>query len=69
MDLKTMCNKIRGRRSELRITQKEMASRLGISERAYNFKENNKVNFTIEEVITIANILQCNISDFFSKDM
>lgn len=69
MDLKTMCNKIRGRRSELRITQKEMALRLGISERAYNFKENNKVNFTIEEVITIANILQCNISDFFSKDM
>lgn len=69
MDLKTMCNKIRGRRSELRFTQKEMALRLGISERAYNFKENNKVNFTIEEVITIANILQCNISDFFSKDM
>lgn len=69
MELKTMCNKIRGRRSELRITQKEMALRLGISERAYNFKENNKVNFTIEEVITIANILQCNINDFFSKDM
>ena len=69
MDLKTMCNKIRGKRSELRITQKEMALRLGISERAYNFKENNKVNFTVEEVITIANILQCNINDFFSKDM
>ena len=65
MDLKTMCNKIRGKRNELRITQKEMALKLGISERAYNYKENNKVNFTVQEVVTIANILQCNINDFF----
>lgn len=65
MDLKTMCNKIRGKRNELRITQREMAERLGISERAYNYKENNKTNFTIQEVITISNILQCSISDFF----
>lgn len=65
MDLKEMCNKIRGKRSEKRITQKEMALRLGISERAYNFKENNKVNFTVAEVAMIAIILQCNINDFF----
>lgn len=65
MDLKEMCNKIRGKRNEKRITQKEMATRLGISERAYNFKENNKVEFKVEELAMIAIILQCNISDFF----
>lgn len=65
MDLKTMCNKIRGKRNELRITQREMAERLGISERAYNFKENNRGKFTVQELITIANILQCTINDFF----
>lgn len=65
MDLKEMCNKIRGKRNEKRITQKEMATRLGISERAYNFKENNKVEFKVEELAMIAIILQCSVSDFF----
>lgn len=69
MNAKQVCDRIRGIRNEKRITQEKLALKLGISARAYNYKENNKVNFTIDELYTIASILGCNITDFFSKDM
>lgn len=69
MEIKQMCDRIRGKRNEKRISQQEIALKLGISARAYNFKENNKVNFKVEELYQIADILGCNITDFFSKEM
>lgn len=65
MDLKQMCCKIRGKRHEKNKTQKDVAEMLGISTRAYNYKENNKSNFTIDELVKIASYLNCSIADFF----
>lgn len=69
MNTKIMCDKIRGKRNEKRLSQEDVALKLGISTRAYNFKENNKTNFKVEELFNLANILKCNINDFFSKEM
>lgn len=69
MNAKQVCDRIRGKRNEKRISQEEIASKLGISTRAYNYKENNKVNFKVEELYVLADILGCNITDFFSKEM
>ena len=65
MDLETMCCKIRGKRHEKKKSQKDIAEILGISTRAYNYKENNKSNFTINELMKIAICLECSIKDFF----
>lgn len=65
MTTEEICNKIRGKRSEKRITQEEMADRLGINLKTYNFKENGKADFTLSELATIINILECKFTDIF----
>lgn len=65
MDTKEICNKIRGKRNEKRITQEEMASRLGMTIKTYNFKENGKAEFSMSEIAGILNILECKFTDIF----
>ena len=65
MDTKAICNRIRGKRNEKRITQEEMASKLGITIKTYNFKENGKTDFSMSEIAGILNILGCKFTDIF----
>ena len=65
MESKEYLNRIRGKRTEKRITQEEMAERLGMAVKTYNFKENGKAEFTIEEIATLLNILGCSFNDIF----
>lgn len=59
--------KLKARRVELGITQKEMANRLGITIMSYNFKENGKREFDATEVSAILNILQSKYEDIFMQ--
>lgn len=67
MNTRDICNRIRGKRNEKRITQEEMASRLGITQKTYNLKENCKTEFSLTEIATILNVLECNFTDIFLK--
>lgn len=46
-------------------TQKEMASLLGIGEKAYGHKERGIRSFTVEELLKLEIILEVSISDLF----
>lgn len=61
--------KLKARRIELGITQKEMADRIGITVTTYNFKENGKREFKAGEIAIVANILQCKYSDIFVPEV
>ena len=59
--------KVRGRRCELRITQEEAAKVLGMATKTYNFKENGKNDFTLEEAQKLIKLLDCKFEDIFLK--
>ena len=65
MDSQQILNRIKGKRNEKGITQDEMALRLGITQKTYNLKENGKADFTLAELATIINILECKFTDIF----
>lgn len=65
MDGIDVANKVRGKRCEKRMSQKAMAKELNITEKTYSFKESNRTSFTVDDLIRIAKILDCNLSDFF----
>lgn len=65
MNIEKACDRIRGKRNELRLSQEELAKKLDITARAYNFKENNKTRFTLEEIIKLLEIFNCNFDDIF----
>lgn len=65
MVLENALAKIRGKRCELKITQDEMAKRLGITRKTYNHKENGSSEFTFKEVLAICSIFKCSFSDIF----
>ncbi|ELY5748096.1 helix-turn-helix transcriptional regulator [Streptococcus uberis] len=50
-------NKVRGYRTMLGLTQKEMADELGISKQSYYNKENGIVSFRDSEKIQIKNLV------------
>lgn len=58
-------NKLRGLRGEKRYTQEDMANLIGISNSSYQRKENGITQFTANEIIKIAEVLQVDISDIF----
>ncbi|MFW6047184.1 MAG: helix-turn-helix transcriptional regulator [Candidatus Woesearchaeota archaeon] len=62
---KNKTNKLRGRRNELRLTQKDMAHTLGIALSAYNEKENEKREFSEREINVIMRKLDCEYNDIF----
>jgi putative transcriptional regulator len=57
--------KVIGKRNESKLTQEEMAKKLGISLRSYSNKENGKTDFTASELIKISEITKTPISYFF----
>ena len=65
MDSQQILNRIKGKRNEKGITQDEMALRLGITQKTQNLKENGKADFTLAELATIINILECKFTDIF----
>jgi DNA-binding XRE family transcriptional regulator len=67
MDMQKACDRIRGKRNELRLSQEALADKLHISARAYNFKENNKVRFTLDEIMILLDLFGCKFEDIFLK--
>lgn len=52
-----MLHKIRGRRAELDLSQRDVAVALGISESSYRAKESGKVKFSESEKFALGRIL------------
>lgn len=65
MDFEKICRRIKGKRTEVGITQLEMAKRLDLAPNTYNRKEQGIREFTIKELIKMCDILQCKITDIF----
>ena len=65
MNQQQVLDKIRGKRNELRMTQEEIALRLGMTQKTYNLKENGKTEFTLEELLCIMSIFGWKFSDIF----
>ena len=65
MNMQKACDRIRGKRNELRLSQEALADKLHISARAYNFKENNKVRFTLDEILILLDLFGCKFEDIF----
>lgn len=65
MILENAIAKIRGKRCELKITQQEMADRLGITLKTYSFKETGKSDFTFSEILAICTIFNCTFDEIF----
>ncbi len=63
--------KLKGKLKEEDFTQKEIAELLGITPQAFNAKINNRVQFTLSEVIKMTNILRIDnpIDIFFTNDI
>lgn len=61
--------KLVGRRKELGISQREMATRLGISTGAYSLKERGKRDFKIDEISFVLLILGSKYEDIFLSKM
>ncbi|MDU1252905.1 MAG: helix-turn-helix transcriptional regulator [Peptostreptococcaceae bacterium] len=47
------------------LKQQDVANYLGITVSAYNYKENGKRKFSIDEAIKLARLLKCDIEDIF----
>lgn len=59
-------DKLKGRMVEKKVTQGEMAKRLNVNISTLNAKLNKKREFTINEVITVCEILEItNPNDYF----
>ncbi len=63
--------KLKGKLKEEDFTQKEIAELLGITPQAFNAKINNRVQFTLGEVIEMTNILKIDnpIEIFFTNNI
>ena len=60
-----MLLKLRGKRVEKGFTQEELAKLLNISLRAYNSKEQGKIEFRMREINELLKILECKYEDIF----
>ena len=59
-------NHIKQLRKNKKITQKELTSYIGISDRNYRAKENGCVQFTSYEMIRLKKYFKLNYEDFFN---
>lgn len=57
--------KLKGKRTEQGISQREMAKRIGVELSTYNAKEQGKRSFNIKEILLILGVLQCKFEDIF----
>lgn len=60
-----MLSKLKGKRVEKGLTQKELAKLLNIETATYTRKENGLVQFRLDEINKILEILQCKFEDIF----
>ena len=65
MNIERISRRIKGIRTECGLTQIQMAKLMNITPKTYNFKENNKYEFTISEIIKMSEIFNCKVSDIF----
>ena len=63
--LKFVTNNMKSYRNRLGYTQEKMADLLGVSRTTYCDSETNPQNVRIETFKKMADILQCELSDFF----
>lgn len=59
---------IKKHRENRKISQKEIAAKLGMTQQAYSLKENQKRQFTIEEALLLEEILGVSIRELFKND-
>lgn len=57
--------KLKGKRVEKGLTQESISKLLGIEKSAYARKENGIVQFRLDEIKKILEILECNFEDIF----
>lgn len=50
------------------LTNDIIAERLNVSSKTYMTIENNPFNYDMNKLIEVANVIGCNINDFFLKD-
>lgn len=60
-----MLVKLKGKRAEKGITQKEISKMLNMAIATYNLKENGTREFSMSECIKIMKILDCKFEDIF----
>lgn len=60
-----MLLKLRGKRVEKGLTQMEVAKALHLSTNAYNLKENGKVQFRMNEINLLLDLLECTYEEIF----
>lgn len=60
-----MLVKLKGKRVEKGLTQADISKMLGMATATYNLKENGKVEFSMNECISIMKILECSFEDIF----
>lgn len=60
-----MLLKLKAKRVEKGMTQKEMADKIGIASATYNHKENGIAYFSFNEILKILDILGCKFEDIF----
>jgi DNA-binding XRE family transcriptional regulator len=60
-----MYYKLKGKRVEKGLTQEDISKKLNIDKSAYARKENGQVQFRLDEVKKILEILNCNFEDIF----
>jgi len=63
-----MKNEIRVFRAKQRITQDELALKLGVSRQTINAIENNKYFPSLELALKIAKIFNCTVEELFSLE-
>ncbi|MDK2584998.1 helix-turn-helix transcriptional regulator [Romboutsia sedimentorum] len=54
---------LKAKRALLGLTQNEVANMMGINCKSYNFKENGRVGFSLDEVIKISSALNLSLED------
>lgn len=62
-----MNTKLRGKRVEKQLNQKDLADKLGISLSSYSQKEQGKVDFDLTEIQDLMYYLDCDFDDLFFR--
>ena len=57
--------KLKAKRVEYGLTQKDMAEKLNITSNSYSRKETGKKDFTYTEIVSILKIFDCKFEDVF----
>lgn len=55
--------KLKSKRVLMGLTQVEVANKMGLNAKSYNFKENGKIEFKLEEIKKISNILNLTLDE------